>query len=101
MTPILASLRSVYQGRTDLEEKLLEMLDQLRTREDYAQGYGLANVLVLLREQRGHLRGLYLSRLALRGVSLHGVEMQDANLSRATLRDTCTGYVRHPFQNER
>ena len=57
---------------------------QLRARADYAQGYGPANVLALLREQRGHLRGLDLSHLAIRGASLQGVEMQDAKLAGAT-----------------
>jgi WD40 repeat protein len=88
VTPILASLRSAYHGRTDVEEKLLETLDQLRTREDYAQGYGPANVLVLLREHQGHLRSLDLSQLVIRGTSLRGVEMQDTTLARATLQDS-------------
>src|SRR5205823_5352221 len=45
------------------------------------------NVLALLREHWGHLRGLDLSHLAIRGASLQGVEMQDANLSGALLRE--------------
>src|SRR5207253_4224325 len=61
---------------------------QLRTRPDYAQGYGPANLLALLRELRGHLRGLNLSQLAIRGAYLQGVEMQDTKLSGATLRET-------------
>src|SRR5439155_22917982 len=72
VAPLLAQVQSVYLERAAVEEHLL---DQLRTRADYAQGYGPANLLALLREQRGHLRGLNLSQLVIRGVSLQGVEM--------------------------
>ena len=63
-------------------------LDELRTREVDAQGYGPTNLLALLREQRGHLSGLDLSRLAMRGAYLQGVEMHDASLAGATLSET-------------
>jgi WD40 repeat protein/transcriptional regulator with XRE-family HTH domain len=69
VAPILAGLRSSYPLRT-------------------AQGYGPANLLALLRALRGHLRGLDLSQLSLRGVYLQGVEMQDTTLSGATLQET-------------
>src|SRR5213080_4152330 len=88
VAPLLAQVQSVYLERAAVEEHLLALLDQLRTRADYAQGYGPANLLSLLREQRGHLRGLNLSQLAIRGASLQGVEMQDTKLSGATLRET-------------
>ncbi len=58
VAPLLAQMQSVYLGRAAVKEHLLALLDQLRTRADYAQGYGPANLLALLREQRGHLRGL-------------------------------------------
>ena len=45
-------------------------------------------MLNLLREHRGHLRGLDLTHLLIRGASLQGIEMQDTDLSGATLRDT-------------
>jgi hypothetical protein len=88
VAPLLSRLHNVYRGRNEMEERLLALLAQLRERADYAQGYGPANVLALLREQRGHLRGVDLSQLAIRGASPQGVEMQDANLSEATLQDT-------------
>jgi len=88
MAPLLAQVRSVYPERAEVEQRLLALLDQLRARADYAQGYGPANVLALLREQRGHLRGVDLSQLAIRGAYLQGVEMQDASLAEALLRDT-------------
>jgi hypothetical protein len=88
VTPLLAQLRNVYRGRVEVEEYLLALLDQLRAKAEYAQGYGPANVLALLRQQRGHLRTLDLSQLCIRGASLQGVEMQDASLAGAGLRET-------------
>jgi WD40 repeat protein len=86
--PLLEQLRNVYQGRDEVEQRLLVLLDQLRERADYAQGYGPANIISLLRTQRGHLRGLDLSQLTIRGVALQGVEMQDAALAGASVPDT-------------
>jgi len=88
VTPLLAQLRKVFRGRAEVERNLLALLDQLRAQATDVQGYGPANLLVLLRELRGHLRGLDLSRLSIRGASLQGVEMQDTTLAEATLRDT-------------
>ncbi len=88
VAPLLVQLWSVYQGRAAVEECLFSLLDQLRTQADDVQGYGPANLLALLRELRGHLRGLDLSQVSIRGTSLQGVEMQDTTLSGATLRDT-------------
>ncbi len=88
VAPLLAHVRTVYARRGAVEGPLLAQLDELRTRPDDAQGYGPANLLALLREKRGHLRGLDLSQLTIRGAFLQGVEMQDTTLSEATLRDS-------------
>ncbi len=88
VAPILASLRGAYPQRAALEDHLLALLAQLHAQADYAQGYGPANLVVLLLLQRGHLRGLDLSRLALRSVHLQGVEMQDTTLAEALIHDT-------------
>jgi WD40 repeat protein/DNA-binding CsgD family transcriptional regulator len=88
VAPLLGRLRGRYRRREEVEERLLALLDQFRARATYAQGYGPANVLALLRQHWGHLRGLDLSQLTIRGASLQGVEMQDATLSGATLQDT-------------
>jgi WD40 repeat protein/DNA-binding XRE family transcriptional regulator len=85
---ILAQLRRAYQGRTEVEEQLHSLLDQLRQRADYAQGYGPANLLALLHQHRGHLCSLDLSNLSIRGAYLQGVDLQDTKLSGATIRDT-------------
>ncbi len=86
--PTLTRLRNMYHGQADIEARLLALIDRLRGSSRVAQGYGSANLLVLLRMLSGNLRGLDLSRLALRGVSLQGVEMQDARLSEAALQET-------------
>src|SRR5207253_2389628 len=78
---------SASRGPSDVEERLRFLLDQLRTWKQDAQGYGPANLVTLWRVLRGHLRGLDMSRLVLRGVYLQGVELQDANLSGALLRE--------------
>jgi NB-ARC domain/Anaphase-promoting complex subunit 4 WD40 domain len=93
VAPLLARVREALRGRADVERHLLALLDQLRTQADDAQGYGPANVLALLRERRGHLRGLNLSQLSIRGAYLHGVEMQDASLAEASLRETVLNEV--------
>ncbi len=87
VVPLLSHLRSVYRGRDEVEQRLLALLARLRERADYAQGYGPANVLALLREQRGHLRGLDLSQFVIRGAYLQAVEMQDATLAFALMRE--------------
>ncbi len=87
VAPILAGLRNSYPLRTAIEEQLLALLVQQRERADDAQGYGPANLLVLLRELRGHLCGLDLSHLLLRSAYLQEVEMQDTTLSGAILQD--------------
>ncbi len=72
LAPLLASLQSVYQGRAEVEGQLCSLLEQVRERVQGPQGYGPANLVALLRVLRGDLRGLDLSRLALRGVPCRG-----------------------------
>lgn len=86
--PLLANLQRAYQGRVEVEEQVLALLDQLREQADYAQGYGPANLITLLHLQRGHLRGIDLSSLVIRGANMQGVEMQDASLAGTTIRET-------------
>src|SRR5207237_10202155 len=81
-------LVNVYAGQVGVHPYLPAVVDQMRAKAEYAQGYGPANVLALLRQQRGHLRSLDLSHLCIRGASLQGVEMQDASLAGASLRET-------------
>src|SRR5437762_3151682 len=78
VTPLLAALQHAYlgvpsraiRGSDPIEVRLLSLLDQLREMSDHAQGYGAANLITLLRVKRGHLSGLDLSYLFIRGVYL-------------------------------
>jgi transcriptional regulator with XRE-family HTH domain len=88
VAPILLHLQTHFRQADTLEERLLGLLDQLRRWDQQAQGYGPANLIALLRLWRGHLCGLDLSQLFLRGANLQGVEMQDAKLCGAMLQDT-------------
>jgi len=84
--PLLTRLQTIYSVAR-LEAQLISLLDQLRAWLQTSQGYGPANLIALLRTQRGNLRGLDLSRLSLRGAYLQGMEMQDASLSEAAVRE--------------
>ncbi len=86
--PLVERLRAELGADGLVETHLLRLLEQFRAEDTATQGYGPANVLSLLKELRGHLRGLDLSQLSIRGASLQGVEMQDASLAGATLRDS-------------
>ena len=87
VTPILAGLRSLFILQTAVEEQLRSLLSHLAALPFDKQGYGPANMVALLRRLRGDLRGLDLSRLALRGAFLQGVEMQDTKLIGAVIRE--------------
>ena len=87
LRPILASLYSVYHQQSRIEDCLSALLAQLKTWEEDEQGYAPANLVVLLRLLRGNLRGVDLSQLAVRNLSLQGVEMQDSTFSNALMHD--------------
>jgi WD40 repeat protein len=102
LSPLLVNLQNLYlrrangaphgsataTGPTSVEEQLLSLLDDLRELADSAQGYGPANLITLLRLQRGNLNGLNFSKLCIRGASLQGIKMQNASLSGALIHDT-------------
>src|SRR3989442_6639011 len=85
--PLVERLRSELEADALVEAHLLRLLEQFRSEDEALQGYGPANVISLLKALRGHLRGLDLSRLSIRGAYLQGVEMQDATLSGAMLHE--------------
>src|SRR6266567_1552618 len=85
--PLLERLRAELGANAQVEAHLLRLLSQFRMEDEVTQGYGPANVITLLKALRGHLRGLDLSRLSIRGAYLQGVEMQDANLVEAQLEE--------------
>src|SRR5256884_1260081 len=86
--PLLERLRAEPGADSLVEDHLLRLLEQFRAEDAAAQGYGPANVITLLTALRGHLRGLDLSRLAIRGAYLQGVELQDTTLSGALLQES-------------
>ena len=85
--PLLERLRAELGSDTRVEEQCLSLLRHVRTEDGNSQGYGPANVISLLKALRSDLRGLDLSRLAIRGAYLQGVQMQDATLAGAVMRE--------------
>jgi WD40 repeat protein len=85
--PLLERLRAELASDTHVEEQCLSLLRHLRTEDGNSQGYGPANVIALLKALRSDLRGLDLSRLAIHGAYLQGVEMQDTTLAGAMLHE--------------
>jgi transcriptional regulator with XRE-family HTH domain len=85
--PLTLRLRAELGADSQVEAHLLGLLSQFRSEDTVTQGYGPANVLSLLKDLRSDLRGLDLSRLAIRGAYLQEVDMQDATLSGALMRE--------------
>ncbi len=67
VAPLLARLQSTQSGPVEMEQRLHSLLEEVRRWTQDRQGYAPANLVTLLRLLRGHLRGLDLSRLTLRG----------------------------------
>jgi WD40 repeat protein/transcriptional regulator with XRE-family HTH domain len=87
VVPLLTLMQNTYHEHARMEARLFELLDDLRRRNQETQGYGPANLVLLLRMLRGHLRSLNLSHLALRDVFLQEIDMQDSSLSHAAMQD--------------
>jgi WD40 repeat protein/transcriptional regulator with XRE-family HTH domain len=85
--PLLARLRAELGANTEVETHLLRLLSRFRSENAATHGYGPANVITLLKALRGHLRGLDLSQISIRGAYLQGAELQDANLAGAQLEE--------------
>ena len=86
IAPLLSRLQSM--GQADIETQIVALLDRLRESPSNAHGYAPANLVALLRERRGHLRGLDLSHLLLRGAYFQSIVMQDTSLADATIQDS-------------
>src|SRR5207302_1385860 len=89
--PIL-QLLTAHDGKDGAEQLLLALLETWRGRSEVEQGYGPGNVVNLVRLLRGDLRGLDLSRLAIRQaylaeVDAQGASLVDAHLAAAILAD--------------
>jgi WD40 repeat protein len=86
-TPVVEQLMATLGSRRAAEERLINLLDELRRRRPDTHGYGPGNVVNLLRLLRGDLRRLDLSRLSVRQAYLPGIEAQDASLAGAHLSE--------------
>jgi WD40 repeat protein/predicted ATPase/transcriptional regulator with XRE-family HTH domain len=86
--PLLERLVGAYAGADAAERRLLALLAPWRDQPPGEMGYGSGNIVNLLRLLRSNLRGLDLSRLAIRQAYLQGVQMQDTILSEAVLQDS-------------
>ncbi len=75
-------------GSAEVPRLLLALLEGWRGQARGAQGFGPGNVVNLLRLLRRELRGVDLSRLAIRQAYLADVEAQDASLSGSWLGET-------------
>ena len=84
--PILIRLRNIHPQLPSIEDRLVRLLRKVASWTKDGQGYAPANLVTLLRLQRGNLNHLDLSGIALRGAYLQGIEMKDASLTDAILR---------------
>src|SRR2546426_10459785 len=85
--PLLKRLCVELGADAQAEAHLQRLLSRFRSENAATEGYGPANVITLLKALRGHLRGLDLSRLSIRGAYLQGAKLQDANLAGAQLEE--------------
>lgn len=85
VTPILDRLCNTFSTQHSLESHLHDLLSNMSNQAQPEQGYGPANIVVLLKSLRGNLRGVDLSGLVLRDMYLQGIEMQDTRLVNTTL----------------
>src|SRR5262245_24562396 len=93
--PLLERLVGASGDADELEHQLLLRLAFWRAQPRSEQGYGPGNVINLLRLLRGELRGLDLSRLAIRQAYLAEVDAQDARLIDAEVADTVLAEAFH------
>jgi WD40 repeat protein len=86
--PLLRRVLGASVSRVKTEHSLLAILEEFRARPREEHQFGPGNVINLLRLLRGDLRGLDLSRLAIRQTFLPEIEAQDTSLAGSDLLDT-------------
>jgi WD40 repeat protein/transcriptional regulator with XRE-family HTH domain len=87
-TPILQQLTAQHGDSKAAAQRLLALLDGWRGRPPAEQGYAPGNIVNLLRLLRRDMRGVDLSRLAIRQAYLAQVDGQDARLVGAHLAES-------------
>ncbi len=80
-TPLLERLTVVFDGASEVEQRLAALLIDWRGQPHAEQGYGPGNTINLLRLLRGNLNGLDLSGLLIQHLYLQGASAHDANLT--------------------
>jgi WD40 repeat protein/transcriptional regulator with XRE-family HTH domain len=81
LQPILDHLLLIFQDKSCLEERLLQLLNLLRQKPFLEQRYAGGNIINLLTHLRGDLRGHDLSKLMIWQAYLQDVELQDVNFT--------------------
>src|SRR5207247_8469373 len=81
LKPVLERLLIRLKSEQAIEQQLMHVLATLRNIPQKEQGYGGGNVINLLYQLRGTLRGCDLSGLHIRQASFVGVDLQDANFA--------------------
>jgi WD40 repeat protein len=81
LKPVLQRLLLRLKSEQAIEQQLLHVLATLRNTSRGEQGYGSGNVINLLYQLRGTLRGCDFSGLHIRQASFVGVDLQDANFA--------------------
>jgi WD40 repeat protein/transcriptional regulator with XRE-family HTH domain len=86
--PVLANLQTHFGSTQEVEQQLHLLLHLLRRKPISTHGYGGGNLLNLLVSQRGDLRAVDCSALAIRQAYLQGIEAQGANFAGAQISET-------------
>ena len=81
LKPVLGRLLTLLKSEQGIEQRLRQALATIRSRSWEEQGYGAGNVINLLYQLRGTLRGYDFSQLRIRQAYLAGVELQEANFA--------------------
>src|SRR6266581_96138 len=84
LKPVLESLLTRLKSEQAVEQRLLQAMAILRNTPRREQGYGGGNVINLLYQLRGTLRGYDFSELHIRQAYFMGVDLQDANFAGAS-----------------
>lgn len=92
LLPLMQRLLTIY-GKEALAQRFQSLLATLREQHDQHLGYAAGNILNLLLQIGGALRGYDFSRLVVRqaylqGIDLHGVNFAYANLATSMFTDT-------------
>src|SRR6266581_3147137 len=81
LKPVLESLLTRLKSEQAVEQRLLQAMAILRNTPRREQGYGGGNVINLLYQLRGTLRGYDFSELHMRQAYFMGVDLQNANFA--------------------